>query len=59
MTEKAGWKDRLFGGLKKTSSKLTENLTGLVTKAKLDSDALDDIEEDPVRFGTSDSRTNP
>jgi fused signal recognition particle receptor len=45
MTEKAGWKDRLFGGLKKTSSKLTENLTGLVTKAKLDSDALDDIEE--------------
>jgi fused signal recognition particle receptor len=45
MTEKAGWKDRLFGGLKKTSSKLTENLTGLVTKAKLDADALDDIEE--------------
>lgn len=45
MTEKEGWKDRLFGGLKKTSSKLTENLTGLVTKAKLDADALDDIEE--------------
>jgi fused signal recognition particle receptor len=45
MTEKAGWKDRLFGGLKKTSSKLTENLTGLVTKAKLDTASLDDIEE--------------
>ncbi len=45
MTEKEGWKDRLFGGLKKTSSKLTENLTGLVTKAKLDANALDDIEE--------------
>ncbi len=45
MTEKAGWTDRLFGGLKKTSGKLTENLTGLVTKAKLDADALDDIEE--------------
>ena len=45
MTEKAGWKDRMFGGLKKTSGKLSENLTGLVTKAKLDADALDDIEE--------------
>ncbi len=45
MTEKAGWKDRVFGGLKKTSSKLTDNLTGLVTKSKLDDAVLDDIEE--------------
>jgi fused signal recognition particle receptor len=45
MNEKAGWTDRLFGGLKKTSGKLTENLAGLVTKAKLDEAALDDIEE--------------
>lgn len=45
MTEKAGWKDKLFGGLKKTSGKLTENLTGLVTKSKLDEDALDKLEE--------------
>ena len=45
MTQKAGWKDRMFGGLKKTSGKLSENLTGLVTKAKLDAAALDDIEE--------------
>ncbi len=43
--EKRGWRDRLFGGLKKTSGKLTENLTGLVTKAKLDAADLDDIEE--------------
>ena len=35
----------MFGGLKKTSGKLSENLTGLVSKAKLDADALDDIEE--------------
>lgn len=34
-----------FGGLKKTSTKLTDNLTGLVTKSKLDADALDAIEE--------------
>jgi fused signal recognition particle receptor len=45
MTEKPGWTGKLFGGLKKTSGKLTENLTGLVTKAKLDEQALDGIEE--------------
>jgi fused signal recognition particle receptor len=45
MSESKRWKDRLFGGLKKTSGKLTENLTGLVTKSKLDANALDDIEE--------------
>jgi fused signal recognition particle receptor len=45
MTEKPGWTGKLFGGLKKTSSKLTVNLTGLVTKAKLDEQALDGIEE--------------
>jgi fused signal recognition particle receptor len=43
--EKRGWRDKLFGGLKKTSGKLTENLTGLVTKAKLDAADLDEIEE--------------
>ncbi len=43
--DKAGWSNKLFGGLKKTSGKLTENLAGLVTKAKLDDHALDDIEE--------------
>lgn len=39
------WRERLFGGFKKTSSKLTENITGLVTKAKLDANDLDDIED--------------
>ncbi|MGB5077426.1 MAG: signal recognition particle-docking protein FtsY [Sphingorhabdus sp.] len=45
MTEKAAWKDRLFGGFKKTSGKFTENITGLVTKARLDNETLDDIED--------------
>lgn len=45
MTEKIKWTNKLFGGLKKTSGKLTENLSGLVTKSKLDEAALDDIEE--------------
>lgn len=45
MTEKEGWTNRLFGGFKKTSTKLTENITGLVTKAKLDGETLDEIED--------------
>ncbi|WP_417611842.1 signal recognition particle-docking protein FtsY [Parasphingorhabdus sp.] len=45
MTENSSWKDRLFGGFSKTSSRLTENLAGLVTKAKLDEATLDDIED--------------
>ena len=45
MTEKNSWKDRLFGGFSKTSSRLTENLAGLVTKAKLDEATLDEIED--------------
>ncbi len=45
MNEKTGWSNKLFGGLKKTSGKLSENLAGLVTKSKLDEAALDDIEE--------------
>ena len=45
MTEKNSWKDRLFGCFSKTSSRLTENLAGLVTKARLDAATLDDIED--------------
>ena len=41
----AGWLDRLRGGFKKTSDRLGENLTGLFTKAALDEDTLDEIEE--------------
>lgn len=44
MTDTA-WHKKLIGGLKRTSEKLGENLTGIVTKAKLDSAALDEIEE--------------
>jgi fused signal recognition particle receptor len=39
------WHKKLIGGFKRTSERLGENLTGLVTKSKLDSDMLDDIEE--------------
>ncbi len=39
------WHDRLFGGFRRTSEKLGDNLTGLFTKAALDRDTLDAIEE--------------
>lgn len=44
MSEKS-WRDRLLGGLKRTSDKLGDNLTGLFTKAALDDQTLDEIEE--------------
>ncbi len=39
------WHKKLLGGFRKTSDRLTENLTGLVTKSKLDAETLDEIEE--------------
>jgi len=39
------WQDKLFGGFRRTSDKLGENLTGLFTKATLDRETLDEIEE--------------
>ena len=36
MTDKQSWTDRLFGGFRKTSEKLTSNLTEVVGTAKLD-----------------------
>jgi len=41
---KPSWTERLFGGFKKTSERLTENLAEAVTKAKLDDATLDDGE---------------
>ena len=41
----ASWSDRLFGGFRKTSERLSENLAGIVTKARLDEDQLDAIED--------------
>ncbi|WP_295557417.1 signal recognition particle-docking protein FtsY [uncultured Hyphomicrobium sp.] len=39
------WLERLKSGLSKTSSRLTEGITGLVTKKKLDQATLDELEE--------------
>ena len=42
---KPSWTERLFGGFKKTSERLTENLTEAVTKARLDEATLDGVED--------------
>ncbi|NNC53436.1 MAG: signal recognition particle-docking protein FtsY, partial [Erythrobacter sp.] len=42
---KPSWTERLFGGFKKTSERLTDNLAEAVTKAKLDDATLDDVED--------------
>ncbi|WP_439544324.1 signal recognition particle-docking protein FtsY [Hyphomicrobium sp.] len=42
---RVGWFARLKQGMAKTSSRLTEGITGLVTKRKLDSETLEELEE--------------
>jgi fused signal recognition particle receptor len=42
---KKGWFERLRSGLSKTSSKLTEGITGVFTKKKLDAAALEELED--------------
>ena len=39
------WLDRLRGGFKKTAERVADNLTGLTSRAALDTATLDDIEE--------------
>ncbi len=42
---KPSWTERLFGGFKKTSERLSENLNEVVSKARLDDATLDDVED--------------
>ena len=39
------WTDRLLGGFRKTSDKLSDNLSGVVGTARLDATTLDDVED--------------
>lgn len=45
MTEKPSWFQRLKKGLSRSSSALTEGITSIFTKRKLDADALQDLED--------------
>jgi fused signal recognition particle receptor len=42
---KLGWFQRLKTGLAKTSSKLSDGITGVFTKRKLDAESLEDLED--------------
>ena len=44
-SEKQGWFGRLRQGLSRSSTKLSEGITGIFTKRKLDQATLDDLEE--------------
>ncbi|MBS0475064.1 MAG: signal recognition particle-docking protein FtsY [Proteobacteria bacterium] len=39
------WSDRVFGGFRKTSERLSENLAGIVSKTRLDEAQLDELED--------------
>jgi fused signal recognition particle receptor len=41
----SSWRERLFGGFKKTSERITENLATVVTATTLDAQSLDEVEE--------------
>ena len=45
VTEKKSWLARLRGGLAKSTKRVTEGITGLFTKKKLDKTTLDDLED--------------
>ncbi|MEY4238934.1 MAG: signal recognition particle-docking protein FtsY [Pseudomonadota bacterium] len=45
MSESTSWTERVFGGLRKTSERLGENLSGIVSKTRLDDAQLDEIED--------------
>ncbi|TXM68383.1 signal recognition particle-docking protein FtsY [Methylobacterium sp. WL120] len=44
-SEKRGWWTRLTSGMKRTSSALSDRVTGLFTKRKLDANTLEDLED--------------
>jgi fused signal recognition particle receptor len=48
-TEKKGWLSRLRSGLSKSTQRVTESITSLFTKKKLDQKTLDDLEEVLIR----------
>jgi len=45
MSEDASWSDRLFGGLRRTSERLGENLAGIVAATRLSEAQLDELED--------------
>jgi len=48
-TRKRSWLQRLTGGLARSSGALTESITGIFTKRKLDEDMLEELEDALIR----------
>jgi len=44
-SDEGGWFSRLSQGLGKSTNKITQGLTDIITKSKLDQDTLDDLED--------------
>ena len=44
-SSKSGFLGKLFKGLGKSSAKISENITGVFTKRKLDKEAIQDLED--------------
>lgn len=44
-SQEGGWFSRMSQGLSKSSSKITQGLSDIITKSKLDQDALDSLED--------------
>lgn len=44
-SEEGGWLSRLASGLSKSTTKMTQGITDVITKKKLDQDALDSLED--------------
>ena len=42
---KKGWLSRMIGGLEKSSSKLSNSISGVFTKRKLDAEAIEDLQD--------------
>ena len=47
--KKVGWFQRLKAGLAKTSARLSDDITGIFTKRKLDADTLQELEDSLIR----------
>jgi len=45
MSEETSWSDRLFGGFRRTSERLGENLAGIVSATRLSDAQLDELED--------------
>lgn len=44
-SDEGGWFSRLTGGLSKSTNKITQGITDVLTKSKLDQETLDDLED--------------